>query len=364
MGVGVQRILSAAASLMVSTACLHAQAGGCDTLPATKPEDIDALASAGLAQSRAEQYDAAAACYRKVLAIDARIPQIQLNLGLAEFKSGHFREATGPFQTVLDLDPKNMQARTLLGMTYYGSRMFKDAAANLEIALAADPENTKLHYYFAESLLSSGDYQRSLKEFEWLERHDPDSAATHVLSAQALDGLSRPEEAILELKAALAQSPAEPNAHFGIGFIYWTQQKDDDAEREFRLELDHDPANAQAWAWLADVLIRRNDFEKARPLIDKALSIDPRVRIAHLDLGICLAQDKQYDRAIEELKEAIRLDDAKTDAHFRLARVYKEAGKPAESAAELDIVRRLRDQKNEDNLQKVTSPPPEFQPGK
>jgi tetratricopeptide (TPR) repeat protein len=242
--------------------------------------------------------------------------------------------------------------------------MFKDAATNLEIALAADPENTKLHYYFAESLLSSGEYQRSLKEFEWLQRHDPDAAVTHVLMAQALDGLSRPEEAILELKAAIAKSPAEPNAHFGIGFIYWSQLKDDEAEREFRLELDHDPTNAQAWAWLADVLIRRNDFQKSKPLLDKALSIDPRVRIAHLDLGIVFAQDKQYDRAIEAFKEAIRLDDSKPDAHFRLARVYKEAGKPAESAAELDIVRRLREQKSEDNLQKVTAPPPELQPFK
>jgi len=229
------RFGSAVVSLMVPAACLYAQAGGCETLPAAKPEDINALASAGLALSRAEQYDAAAVCYRKVLAIDPRIPEIQLNLGLAEFKSGHFHEATEPFRTVLDLDPQNVQARTLLGMTYYGSRMFKDAAANLEIALAADPENAKLHYYFAESLLSSADYQRSLKEFEWLERHDPDAAATHVLVAQALDGLSRPEEAILELKAALAKSPAEPNAHFGIGYIYWSQQKDDEAERDFRL---------------------------------------------------------------------------------------------------------------------------------
>ena len=358
------RICAAAVSLMVSAACLHAQAGGCEALPATTPADIDALASAGLALSRLEQYDAAEVCYRKVLAIDPRIPQIQLNLGLAEFKSGRFREATEPFRAVLDLDPQNVQARTLLGMTYYGSRMFKDAAANLEIALAADPENTKLHYYFAQSLLSSAEYQRSLKEFEWLERHDPDAAATHVLIAQALDGLNRPEEAILELKAAIAKSPAEPNAHFAIGYIYWSQQKDDDAEREFRLELDRDPANAQAWAWLADVLIRRNDFQKAKPLLDKALSIDPRVRIAHLDLGIFFAQDKQYDRAIEALKEAIRLDDSRTDAHFRLARVYKDAGKPSESAAELAIVRRLREQKSEDNLQKVTGPPPELEPRK
>ena len=60
-----------------------------------------------------------------------------------------------------------------------------------------------------------------MKEFEWLERHDPDAAATHVLMAEALDALSRPEEAILELKAAIAKSPAEPNVHFAIAYIYW-----------------------------------------------------------------------------------------------------------------------------------------------
>ena len=364
-GQGIAMRICAAFLFVVLAAYLHAQNSGCEALPATKPEDINALANAGLALSHAQQYDAAAVCYRKVLAIDPNIPQIQLNLGLAEFKRGRFREATEPFLAVLKLDPKDLQARTLLGMSYYGSRMFKDAAASLEIALAADPENAQLHYYFAQSLLSSSEYQRSLQEFEWLRRHDPDAAATHLLIAEALDGLNRPEEAILELKAVIVKSPAEPNVHFAIGYIiYWSQQKDDEAEREFRLELDHDPANAQAWAWLADVLIRRNDFQKAKPLLDKALSIDPSVRIAHLDLGIVFAQDEQYDRAIAAFKEAIRLDDSKTDAHFRLARVYKEAGKPAESAAELAIVRQLREQKTNDSLQKVTGHPPELQPDK
>jgi tetratricopeptide (TPR) repeat protein len=350
--------------LLVFAACLDAQPAGCEAMPATKPSDINALASTGLALSRAKQYDAAEVCYRKVLAIDPNIPQIQLDLGLAEFKNGRFREALEPFQTVLKLDPKNMQARTLLGMSYYGSRMFKEAAANLEIVLAADPENAHLRYDFAQSLLASSDYQRALTEFEWLERHDPDAAATHVLIAQALDGLSRQEEAIQELKTALAKSPAEPNVHFAIGYIYWTQQKDDEAEREFRLELDRDPGNAQAWAWLADVLIRRTEFQQAKPLLDKAVSIDPTVRIAHLDLGIVFAHDKQYGRAIREFQQAIQLDGSKADAHFRLARVYKEAGKPEESAAELAIVRHLQEQKHADDLQKVTGHPPELQPDK
>jgi tetratricopeptide (TPR) repeat protein len=94
-GPGIKMRICAALSLIVSAACLHAQTGGCEVLPAAKPEDINALANTGLALSRAKQYDAAAVCYRKVLAIDPNIPQIQLNLGLAEFKSGRFRQAPG-----------------------------------------------------------------------------------------------------------------------------------------------------------------------------------------------------------------------------------------------------------------------------
>jgi tetratricopeptide (TPR) repeat protein len=351
------------AVLWFAVACLRAQSG-CESLPASNTGDINLLANTGIQLSHAKQYDAAAACYRKALFIDPNIPQIQLNLGLAEFKGGHFREAIEPFQTVLKLDPKNMQARTLLGMTYYGSRMFREAAENLEIALAADPDNAQLHYYFAQSLLSASEYQRSLKEFEWLQGRDPDAAGTHVLMAQALDGLSRPEEAIAELQAALAKSPNEPGVHFAIGYIYWSQQKDGDAEREFRLELDRDPDNAQAWAWLADVLIRRNDFQNAKPMLEKALAIDPSIRITHLDLGIVFAEDKKYEAAIAAFKDAIRLDNSKTDAHYRLARVYKDAGKPAEAAAELAIVSQLREQKRDDDLRKLSGPPPDLQPEK
>lgn len=351
-------------SLMFFAACLHAQTHGCEALPAAKPGDINLLANTGIELSHAKQYKAAAICYRKVLAIDPNIPEIQLNLGLAEFKSGSFRPAAELFQQVLQSDPKNVQARTLLGMSFYGGHMWRAAADNLEQVLASDSENTQLHYYLAQSLLSASEYKGSLEQFEWLERHDPEAAATHVLMAEALDGLARPEEAILELKTALAKSPNEPNVHFAIGYIYWTQQKDDEAAREFHLELDRDPGNAQAWAWLADVLIRKNDFLKAKPLLDKALSIDRKVRIAHLDLGIVYAQDKKYDRSIAELKEAIRLDGSKTDAHFRLARVYREAGKPAEATAELAIVRQLGEQKKKDSLHEVTGQQPGLEPDK
>jgi Flp pilus assembly protein TadD len=47
------------------------------------PRDAAALASLGVDYSKLQKYGEAAATYRKALALDSRLPGIQLNLGLA-----------------------------------------------------------------------------------------------------------------------------------------------------------------------------------------------------------------------------------------------------------------------------------------
>ncbi|HLJ47131.1 MAG TPA: tetratricopeptide repeat protein [Bryobacteraceae bacterium] len=135
---------------------------GCETLPASAPEHINALANTGLSLSRAGKYQVAAKCYRKVLAIDPNIAPIQVNLGLAEFKSGSFRDAIPPLKSAVELDPENFQALTMLGMTYFGARMYKEAAETLEQSLAKQPDNVQLRFNLAQSLVFSGQYERAL----------------------------------------------------------------------------------------------------------------------------------------------------------------------------------------------------------
>ncbi len=157
-----------------------------------------------------------------------------------------------------------------------------------------------------------------------------------------------------ELRAAVALAPSEPNLHFGIGYIHWTHHDDDEAEPEFLAETKIDPTNAKAWAWLGDIQLRHhNDPAAARKLLEKALSIDANIRIAHLDLGIVMTDTKEFDGATTHLNEAIRLDPSKPDAHSRLAAVYRQVGKRTEAAAELAIVKQLN-QKPEDSLLKVS----------
>ncbi len=58
---------------------------------AGNPRDAAAFASLGVVLSRLQNYPEAASAYRRALALNPKLPGVELNLGLAEFKQGHFR---------------------------------------------------------------------------------------------------------------------------------------------------------------------------------------------------------------------------------------------------------------------------------
>ena len=179
-----------------------------------------------------------------------------------------------------------------------------------------------------------------------------------MLLGEALDGLGRDADAVVEFQAAATASPKEPNVHFGLGYLYWKERRYDEAEGEFRRELANDPSHAGANAYLGDVVLHRDDEQGARPLLEKARRLDPKIRIAHLDLGILHAGHKEYEPAAQELREAVRLDPSRADAHYRLAQVYRSLGRATEAKAELATVRRLHKKRNEDLLQQISGKPP------
>jgi tetratricopeptide (TPR) repeat protein len=175
---------------------------------------------------------------------------------------------------------------------------------------------------------------------------------------EALDSLGRDPDAIAEFQAAASASPAEPAVHFGLGYLLWKERRYDEAEREFRQELANDPSHAQANAYLGDVLLHRDDPEAALPWLEKARRLDAKIRIAHLDLGIAYAGRKEYEPAARELREAVRLDPSRADAHYRLAQVYQSLGRATEAKAERAAVTNLHEKHNEDLLQQISGKPP------
>src|SRR5256886_11154526 len=85
-------------------------------------------------------------------------------------------------------------------------------------------------------------------------------------AGEALDEMQDHAGAIEQFRAAVKANPREPNVHFGLGYLLWTQSQYEEAAQEFQAELANVPSNAQALAFLADSKMKLNDREAALPL--------------------------------------------------------------------------------------------------
>jgi tetratricopeptide (TPR) repeat protein len=149
------------------------------------------------------------------------------------------------------------------------------------------------------------------------------------------------EAATAEFEAAVKASSAPPETHFGLGYLYWKQQRFDEACRQFEAELANQPQHAQALAYLGDAEMHSEREKPAETHLRRALTLDPKIRLAHFDLGIILAGRNESDQAVRYFREAIRLDPSVPDAHYRLGRLLSSLGREQEAQAEFEQVKKM-----------------------
>jgi tetratricopeptide (TPR) repeat protein len=199
----------------------------------------------------------------------------------------------------------------------------------------------------AHSCLSTRQFQCVLDVYREILSLNAESAEADMLAGEAEDEMQNHGAAIEQFRAAVKADPREPNVHFGLGYLLWTQNQFEEAAQQFEAELANVPEHAQALAFLADCYMQLNRSGEAMPLIQKALKIDPNVPRAHLDLGILYADAGRHEDAIRELKTAARLSPTDPNPHWRLARLYQAMGNKAEANLEFQKTSALHKLENE-----------------
>jgi tetratricopeptide (TPR) repeat protein len=306
----------------------------------THPSDAEPYAHLGLLEARQEHYPEAVPLYRKALALNPAMPGLRLNLGLALFKAGDLKGAIPEFTILLKhappSSPEAMRYTILLGMAHYGLGQFAEAAPYLRAAADADPQNLSIRLALAHSLLWSKQFSKVLDVYKEILALDPDSAEADMLAGEALDEMSDSSGAIEMFRKAAKAKPNEPDVHFGLGYLLWSQKQYPEAIKEFHAELANNPEHAQSMLYTADAYIQMNQYADAAPLLEKAVGLDPSLGLAHLDLGILAANDGRNDDAQREFLAAEKLIPNDVNVHWRLGRLYRAMGRKEDAKAELD----------------------------
>jgi Flp pilus assembly protein TadD len=189
----------------------------------------------------------------------------------------------------------------------------------------------------------------------------PTSAEADMIAGEALDRMGDSLGAMKELRAAVVADPHQPNVHFGLGYLLWTENKWPEAASEFQLELQNDPGNLKASIYLADSWVQENDFAKALPALEKLVPSNGSEPIVHVDLAIIYANSGRNDDAIRELKMASQFDPADMEPHMKIAKLYEAVGKREEAYAELEKAKRLPPRRHaslEETIDFIESPIP------
>ncbi len=298
------------------------------------PRNPEPLAHLGFLEAKQEHYDAAIADYKRAMALAPAMPGLRLNLGLAYFKQGAYPKAIEMLEPLAKAAPDDERLNVLMGMSHYGLGQFAAASPYLKRASDADAQNLNLLLTLAHSCLLSNQYPCVLDAYHRMLALNAESAEADMLVGEALDEMKDKQGAIHALRAAVAANPKEPNVHFGLGYLLWTQAQYVEAAEQFKAELANDPQHPQAMLYLADSDIQLSKDAEARPLLEALLKADAQSFKGHLDLGIVDADEGRKEDAIREYEAAAKIAPEDANVHWRLGRLYRSMGRAADAKAE------------------------------
>ena len=330
------------------------------------PESAEPYAHLGFLEARLEHYQQAVPLYRKALALNPMMPGLRLNLGLSLFKSGAMKEAAQTLTPLLKESPASpseaQQLNILIGMSHYGVGEYPAAIPYLKNATTHDTSSLWLRMALAQSCLASKQFPCVLDVYREILALNSESAEAYMLAGEALDEMRDHAGAIREFQAAAKADPKMPNVHFALGYVLWTQNQIEESAKEFSAELANTPGHPQALIYLADVDIKLSDTAGALTLLEKAIRIDPKIALGHLDLGIVYASVGRKTEALREMKIAEDQNPNDQNVHWRLGRFYQEAGKIVEAKAEFDKTRNLQKSSDETVFKKLNEAQAKDQP--
>ena len=208
------------------------------------------------------------------------------------------------------------------------------------------------------------------------------NADAHKLMGLTLFFYKEDSLAEREFRVALGLRPADAEALYYLGRVYYTQNNFPAAADVFRRVLDLEPRHYKAYdslglcyeamgktagayaafnkaqriardvdptydwpyADLAEMLIKEDRAEEALPHAEEALRINPRSARDNYLVGKAMARRDNPQASLEYLRKAAELDPKYPEPHYLLGQIYQKQGQRADAKREFALFEQLREQ--------------------
>ena len=201
----------------------------------------------------------------------------------------------------------------IAGIYYEGLGDLEGAVGEYRKALATDPGSSLLHLNLASVFVQKNNPAQATKELKRSIELDPQAVQPHAFLALVYASQNKADlatgEYLLALENARKSEPGNIDIYKDLGAIYLQQKKLIQAEGIFKLILNLAPADPEAHFYLGSIYYDLKDYPAVEKELKNAIKLKPDFHEALNFLGyFYLEQNKNIDQAGAMIKQALTLD--------------------------------------------------------
>lgn len=313
------------------------------------PEDAAAAGEVGILLHAYGEIESAILYYEKARSLQQTEFRWAYYLGVAQTEVGRHEEARLAFHAALRLKPQHLPSRLSLAESLaLGGEAEKSEEIYRDI-LAQFPDSARAHFGLGRVQMMRGDREGAVESYETACRLYPEYGAAHYAlaliyrdrndRARARNHLNRYQQnpqssppledsylAVLDQRRLAAVSYLEK----GVGFESAGDIVEAIAEHERALELN--PRLALAHVNLITLYGRLGKLEDAEEHYRAVLRVNPNFAEAHYNFGVVLFNRRELGEAAQAFQKAVEINPYYAEAHYNLGSLLEEKGRLDEAS--------------------------------
>jgi len=212
----------------------------------------------------------------------------RMNEGVVLASQKQYLGAAEKLESATNVDPTNDQAFWNLAIVHMEMHKFERARDDLQRAIDVNPDIAGYHEKLGTVLMELEDWEGAQERFERALALDDSLFKAHYKLGQVYERVDNPQEALREYTAAIGSGPRFIEAYRSLGRLY--------------ADLDYLDQSIQVLQSGLQVVIQGTEDE---------------AHLHHL-LGTVFQQQGDYDAAVREFRDALRLMPGLREALFAL----------------------------------------------
>lgn len=250
--------------------------------------------------------------------------------GMGEMSQARYQDASNSFAKAVIKNAKDPMGYLLLGASLYWAGKVDDAISEYNEALRLDPNNAMAYQLLGIAAGWKGDISTAQEHFLTANKLDPNKADTHMNLGSTYAVQNKLEKALEHFRRSSELAPREPLYHYQLGTLYEALGRDAQAEESFKKALHYFAAYEDAQLSLAALYENMGRYEEALKFYKKAVKTKPGDYVARLRYALLLVRQNNEQTARAVLDEAFSISKFNQEG-LALNVAYRASGSSAQA---------------------------------